>query len=75
MNHTVLAFIQSDNLAYLGITILWKQGTEAAPAAEVAPAKLGRKVIAQNNVARVYKLIVLLKDNIVPTYKEATTIF
>ena len=35
MNHTVLAFIQSDVLAYLGISILilWKQGTEATPAA------------------------------------------
>ena len=35
MNHTVLAFIQADVLAYLGIAslILWKQGTEAAPAA------------------------------------------
>ena len=35
MNHAVLAFIQSDVLAYLGIAslILWKQGTETAPAA------------------------------------------
>ena len=35
MNHTVLAFIQADVLSYLGIAslILWKQGTEAAPAA------------------------------------------
>ena len=35
MNHAVLAFIQTDVLAYLGIAslILWKQGTEAAPAA------------------------------------------
>ena len=35
MNHAVLAFIQSDVLAYLGIAslILWKQGTEAAPTA------------------------------------------
>ena len=34
MNHAVLAFIQSDVLAYLGIAslILWKQGTEAAQA-------------------------------------------
>ena len=34
MNHAVLAFIQADVLAYLGIAslILWKQGTEAAPA-------------------------------------------
>lgn len=34
MNHTVLAFIQSDAFAYLGIAILIlrKQGTEAAPA-------------------------------------------
>ena len=33
MNHAVLAFIQADVLAYLGIAslILWKQGTEAAP--------------------------------------------
>ncbi len=32
MNHTVLAFIQADVLAYLGIAslVLWKQGTEAA---------------------------------------------
>lgn len=43
MNHAVLAFIQTDVLAYLGIAslILWEQGAEAAPAAEVAPAKLG----------------------------------
>ena len=35
MNHTVLAFIQANVLAYLGIAslILWKQGAEAAPAA------------------------------------------
>ena len=35
MNHAVLAFIQADILAYLDIAslILWKQGTEAAPAA------------------------------------------
>ena len=35
MNHTVLAFIQSDVLSYLGIAglIMWKQGTEATPAA------------------------------------------
>ena len=35
MNHAVLAFIQADVLADLGIAslILWKQGTEAAPAA------------------------------------------
>ena len=35
MNHTVLAFIQSDVLAYLGIAILimLEQGAEAAPAA------------------------------------------
>ena len=35
MNHAVLAFIQADVLAYLGIAslILWKQGTEATPAA------------------------------------------
>lgn len=35
MNHAVLAFIQANVLAYLGIAslILWKQGTEAAPAA------------------------------------------
>ena len=35
MNHAVHAFIQADVLAYLGIAslILWKQGTEAAPAA------------------------------------------
>ena len=35
MNHAVLAFIQADVLANLGIAslILWKQGTEAAPAA------------------------------------------
>lgn len=34
MNHAVLAFIQSDVLAYLGIAslILWEQGAEAAPA-------------------------------------------
>ena len=33
INHAVLAFIQADVLAYLGIAslILWKQGTEAAP--------------------------------------------
>ena len=35
MNYAVLAFIQTDVLAYLGIAslILWKQGTEAAPTA------------------------------------------
>ena len=35
MNHAVPAFIQADVLAYFGIAslILWKQGTEAAPAA------------------------------------------
>ena len=35
MDHAVLAFIQSDVITYLGIAslILWKQGTEAAPAA------------------------------------------
>ena len=35
MNHAVLAFIQTDVLAHLGITILifWKQSTEATPAA------------------------------------------
>ena len=35
MNYAILAFIQSDVLAYLGIAslILWKQGTEATPAA------------------------------------------
>ena len=35
MNYAILAFIQSDVLAYLGIAILilWEQGTEAAPAA------------------------------------------
>ena len=35
MYHAVLAFIQSDVLAYLSIAslILWKQGTEAAPTA------------------------------------------
>ena len=35
MNHAVLAFIQADVLAYLGIAslILWKQGTETTPAA------------------------------------------
>ena len=35
MNHAVLTFIQSDVLAYLGIAIiiLWKLGSEAAPAA------------------------------------------
>ena len=35
MNHAVPAFIQADDLAYLGIAglILWKQGAEAAPAA------------------------------------------
>ena len=35
MDHTVLAFVQSDLLAYCGIAILilWKQGAEAAPAA------------------------------------------
>ena len=34
MDHAVLAFVQSDVLAYFGIAILilWKQGTEAAPA-------------------------------------------
>ena len=34
MYHAVLAFIQSDVLAYLGIAslILWKHGAEAAPA-------------------------------------------
>ena len=34
MHHAVLAFIQLNVLAYLGIAILilWKQGTEAAPA-------------------------------------------
>ena len=34
MNHAVLAFIQSDVLAYFGIAslILWEQGAEAAPA-------------------------------------------
>jgi len=34
-----------------------------------------RKVFVQNNIAIVNKLIVLLKDNIVPTYKKNTTIF
>ena len=35
VDHTVLAFIQADVLAYFGIVILilWKQGSEAAPAA------------------------------------------
>ena len=45
MNHAVLAFIQSDVLAYFGIAslILWKQGTETTPTTQVAPSKLGGK--------------------------------
>ena len=43
INHAVLAFIQADVLACLGIAslILWKQGTEATQATQAAPAELG----------------------------------
>ena len=43
MNHAVLAVVETDILAYLGVAVLVlrEEGTEAAPAAQVAPAELG----------------------------------
>ena len=43
VDHAALAVVEANVLAYLGVAVfvLWKQGAEAAPAAKVAPAKLG----------------------------------
>lgn len=47
MYHAVLALIESDIFAYLGIAILilWKQCTEAAPTTQITPSKLGWQYI------------------------------
>ena len=43
MNHAVLAIVEADVFAYFGVAIfvLREEGTEAAPAAKVAPTELG----------------------------------
>ena len=43
MDNTVLAVVEADIFVYPGVAVfvLWKEGTEAAPAAKVAPTELG----------------------------------